>query len=139
MSKIAGYNGEIQVSYDGATTWHHLNYITSGDLSFTTNTEIESTWDDRGFINEVPSTIKGSMKIEGVYDSDDYGQQILEMASISKRKIRVLFWRNHRDEKKYYEFNAYVTSFNTPQEVEAKATFSAELSVEGASLKTFKG
>ena len=136
--KIAGYNGQIQVSNDGAATWHNISFITNAEMNFEINTQDETTWDDRGFTNEVPNTINGRLRIEGLYSSGDHGQDILEKHSLNKQKIRVKFWRDYQDTSKYYEFNAYVINFSTPQDVENRARFNAELTVEGNSLKTIK-
>lgn len=138
MAKIAGYNGEIQLSGDGGQIWQHLSFVTNGELSFDVTTSDESTWDDRGFSQEIPQTIKGTFKLEGIYDNEDAGQQLLEKHSLNKQKLRVTFWRDYRDQGKYYEFNAYVISLVTPQNTENRTSFQASLSVEGISLKTVK-
>lgn len=137
-NKIAGYNGQVHLSSDGSLTWHNISAITNAEVSFEINTQNETTWDDKGFVNIVPNTITGRMRLEGLYSPNDYGQDILEKSSLNKRKIRVKFWRNYKDNNKYYEFNAYITSYITPQDVENKAQFKAELSIDGQSLKTIK-
>lgn len=138
MAKVAGYNGEIQLSSNGGESWHHLSFVTNGEISFDVSTADESTWDDRGFSQEIPQTIKGSFKVEGIYDNDDTGQQILEKHSLNKQKLRVTYWRDYHEQNKYYEFNAYVISLTTPQNTENRTSFQASLSIEGVSLKTVK-
>ncbi len=137
MARIANYNGLLKVSGDAGATYHDVLGITSAEEAFEIATVDETCWDDRGFKNEVPDTVSGTMSAEAWYDPTTEGHRIVEDAALNKSKIRVKYWKNYKSSGIYHQFNAYVSSMSFSQEVEGKIPISIELSIEGVSLQTF--
>lgn len=137
MARLANYNGLIKVSGDGGATYHEVYGITSAEESFEISTVDETCWDDRGFKNEVPDTVSGTISLEAWYDRTTEGHKVIEQAGLNKAKIRVQYWKNYKESGKYHQFNAYVSSISFSQEVEGKIPLSAEFTIEGVSLQTF--
>lgn len=138
MARIANYAGRILVAGSGGSLFYEIGSIQSAELNIEADTQDETVWQDRGFKNEVPDIVGGTLSIEGLYEKGDEGQAILEDKLLIRDQdkfVIIKYFNDYQDTARYYQFRAYVSSFSKQQEVEGKLPFSCELAVKGEIVK----
>ncbi len=131
-SKIAGYQGKLEISIDGLKNFYRISGITKAELNEQCETENISTWDDDGWKNEEPINLGIKVSLDGFIEDGDPGQQMIESRFFSSKKFAYFrYYNDKRNINRFYEFSAYISSFKKSQEVQGKLGFSVQLSIRG--------
>jgi hypothetical protein len=131
MAKISGWQAKLMVSGDGGSNFYEVGQVTSGSPETSINTEDNTVWQDDGFTNEVPVTVSGTFAIEGLYDTTDDGQSIVEAKALAMQPVFCRFYREKTNLNRYYEFSGWVSKWNVKHEATGKAKFTFDLNVKG--------
>ena len=86
MAKVFGYEGRVEFS-ENSVDYFALSNIQDFTFDRAGNTEDETTWDDKGFVNEQVNSTTVTMEISGLYNDADIPMKFFKKSSNSKSPI----------------------------------------------------
>ena len=131
MSKIFGWKGKIDLSFNGGVNFYDLEEVTSCEVSIEAETDDVTTFQDNGFKNEEAQSVGGKISIEGWYAPSNFAQAALQKKLVGKQDVLIRHYVDKNDLTKYFAARCSVTSMPIKQEAAGRASYSLELTTKG--------